>query len=63
MIVKINAGESLEIVEGVFANIISASGSKYYSWDEMSEAQRGCLISMKKEIATLYAKYKDCLSG
>ena len=39
MMIKVNAKESVEIIEGVFVNVINESGAKYHSWDELTEAQ------------------------
>jgi hypothetical protein len=59
MMIKINAKESVEIIENVFVNIINESGSKYYSWDELSETQVACFSSMNSEIKDVYDRYKD----
>lgn len=58
MMIKINAKESVEIVEGVFVNVINESGSKYHSWDEMTESQVQCFSGMKREFQEVYEKYK-----
>lgn len=58
MMIKINAKESVEIVEGVFVNVINESGSKYHSWDEMTKSQVECFSGMNKEFQEVYEKYK-----
>ena len=59
MMIKINAKESVEIVEGVFVNVINESGSKYHSWDEMSEKQQECFSGMRQGFQDVYDKFKD----
>ncbi len=63
MMIKINAKESVEIVQGVFVSVISESGSKYHSWDELTEAQIACFTGLSDEIQTVYGKYKDCMTA
>ena len=58
MMIKINAKESVEIVEGVFVSVINESGAKYHSWDELTEAQEECFSEMNREFQKVYAKYK-----
>ncbi|MDX2495926.1 MAG: hypothetical protein QNK27_13260 [Desulfuromusa sp.] len=58
MMIKINAKESVEIIEGVFVNVINESGSKYHSWDEMTEAQQQCFSGLNREVQDVYKKYK-----
>ncbi|MEA3362462.1 MAG: hypothetical protein U9Q61_04245 [Thermodesulfobacteriota bacterium] len=62
MMVKINAKESVEIVDGVFVNVINESGAKYHSWDELTEAQIECFSGMNREFQEVYAKYRDNMS-
>ncbi|MCK4501515.1 MAG: hypothetical protein KAU22_00675 [Desulfuromonadales bacterium] len=62
MMIKINARESVEIVSGVFVSVISDSGSKYYSWDELTEKQVECFSGMSDEIKKVYKNYKDCIT-
>ncbi|MCF6266273.1 MAG: hypothetical protein L3J57_06980 [Desulfuromusa sp.] len=59
MMIKINAKESVEIVEGVFVNVINASGSKYHSWDEMTEVQQQCFSGLNREVQDVYKKYQS----
>ena len=59
MMIKINAKESVEIVEGVFVNVINESGAKYHSWDELSEAQMECFSGMNREVQEVFEKYRD----
>jgi len=59
MMIKINAKESVEIIENVFVNVINEAGSKYYSWDELSETQVACFSGMSKEIKEIYDRHKD----
>ncbi|MCW8860608.1 MAG: hypothetical protein OQK50_09230 [Deltaproteobacteria bacterium] len=61
MMIKMNAKESVEIVEDVFVNVINEKGGKYQSWDELSESQQECFTQMKKEFQETYAKYKTCM--
>lgn len=58
MMIKINAKESVEIIEGVFVSLINESGSKYHSWDEMTEAQQQCFSGLNREVQDVYEKYK-----
>jgi hypothetical protein len=58
MMIKINAKESVEIIENVFVNVINETGSKYYSWDELSETQVACFSGMSKEIKEIYDRHK-----
>ena len=59
MMIKINAKESVEIVEGVFVSVINESGSKYHSWDEMTAAQQECFSGMRKGFQDVYDQFKD----
>ena len=61
MLIKINAKESVEIIEGVFVNVINETGSKYYSWDEMTESQQKCFSGMKRGIQNAYDEFKGCM--
>lgn len=63
MMIKINAKESVEIIEGVFVNVINESGSKYHSWDEMTESQQDCFTAMRSEFQAVYDKFKDGMAG
>jgi len=58
MMIKINAKESVEIIEGVFVNVINESGSKYHSWDELTEEQQQCFSGLNREVQDIYEKYK-----
>ena len=58
MMIKINAKESVEIIDGVFVNVINETGSKYISWDELSEAQLECFSGMNRDIQEVYRKYE-----
>ena len=58
MMIKVNARESVEIVEGVFVNVINEAGNKYYSWDEMSEKQQECFSGMREGFQEVYDKFK-----
>lgn len=62
MMIKINAKESVEIVEHVFVNVINDDGSKYQSWDELTEEQQDCFSRMGQEIQAVYNQYKKCMS-
>jgi len=62
MMIKINARESVEIVEHVFVNVINDEGSKYQSWDELTDQQQDCFSRMNQEIQAVYSKYKECMS-
>jgi len=62
MMIKINAKESVEIIEGVFVNVINESGAKYHSWDELSETQIKCFSGMNKEFKEVYEKYRNDMS-
>lgn len=62
MMIKINAKESVEIVEGVFVSVINESGAKYHSWDELTEAQVECFSGMNREFQKVYANYKGGMS-
>ncbi len=59
MMIKINAKESVEIVEGVFVSIINESGAQYLSWEELSATQVECFSGMNREFQEVYAKYRD----
>ena len=59
MMIKINAKESVEIVEGVFVSVINESGGKYHSWDEMTEEQQQCFTGMRQGFQDVYDKFKD----
>lgn len=59
MMIKINAKESVEIVEGVFVSVINESGSKYHSWDEMTAAQQECFSGMRKGFQDVYDQFKE----
>ena len=59
MMIKINAKESVEIVEGVFVNVINESGSKYHSWDELTESQTECFSGMIKGFREVYEKFRS----
>ena len=63
MMIKINAKESVEIIEGVFVNVINESGAKYYSWDELTETQVKCFSGMNQEFQTVYEKYRDGMTA
>lgn len=63
MMIKMNAKESVEIIEGVFVNVINESGSKYLSWDELTEAQMECFSGMNREFQEVYSKYKDGMTA
>lgn len=58
MMIKMNAKESLEIVENVFVNILNEHGALYLSWDEMSEDQQNKFIQLKSECQMIYEKFK-----
>jgi hypothetical protein len=58
MMVKMNAKESLEIVEDVFVNIINEHGVLYLSWDDMSEQQQNRFRQIKSEFQTVYESFK-----
>lgn len=58
MMVKMNAKESLEIVEDVFVNIINEHGVMYLSWDELSEKQQGEFRQIKQDLQTIYDRFK-----
>ena len=58
MMIKVNTKESVEIVEGVFVNVINESGSKYHSWDELTESQAESFSGMIKGFKEVYEKYK-----
>ncbi|GEM_PF-1963051 len=59
MMIKINAKESVEIIEGVFVNVINEEGSKYYSWDEMSDTQIAAFSGLAREVKEVFEKYRD----
>ena len=63
MMIKVNAKESIEIVQGVFVSVINDSGSKYHSWDELTEAQVECFVGLKGEVQDVYDKYKNCMTA
>ena len=58
MMIKLNAKESIEIVADVFVNVINERGSKYHSWDELTDAQQECFEKMVQEFQVVYEKYK-----
>lgn len=58
MMIKLNAKESIEIVADVFVNVINEDGSKYHSWDELSDTQQECFENMVQEFQVVYEKYK-----
>ncbi len=62
MMIKINAKESVEIVDGVFVSVINETGSKYRSWDELTEAQQECFSGIKRGVQDVYDKYKGCMT-
>jgi len=59
MMIKINSKESVEIVADVFVNVINESGSKYISWDELTDSQVRCFSGLSSDVQEVYAKYKD----
>ncbi len=63
MMIKVNVKESVEIVEGVFVSVINESGSKYHSWDELTEAQQECFSGMKRGFQEVYDKYKKGMTA
>ena len=63
MMIKINAKESVEIIEGVFVNVINEAGAKYYSWDEMTESQMECFSGMSREFKEVYEKYRNGMTA
>jgi len=63
MMIKINAKESVEIIEGVFVNVINESGSQYHSWDELTPGQVHCFSAMNQDIQAVYNKYKDDMTA
>ncbi len=58
MMIKMNAKESLEIVEDVFVNVINEHGTLYLSWDEMSEGQQTQFRQLQSEFQTVYETFK-----
>jgi len=58
MMIKMNAKESLEIVENVFVNILNEHGALYLSWDEMSEEQQSKFSQIKTDVQIVYEKFK-----
>lgn len=58
MMIKMNAKESLEIVENVFVNILNEHGALYLSWDEMSEDQQAKFCQIKADVQSVYEKFK-----
>lgn len=58
MMIKLNAKESIEIVDQVFVNLIDEKGSRYLSWDELSETQQDCFSDLAEEFRAVYEKYK-----
>ncbi len=58
MMIKINAKESVEIVEGVFVSVIDESGSRYHSWDEMTATQQECYSGMRRGVRHIYDQFK-----
>ena len=63
MMIKINAKESVEIIEGVFVNVINEAGAKYHSWDELTESQVKCFSGMNQEFREIYDKYKEGMTA
>ena len=63
MLIKINAKESVEILEGVFVNVINDDGSKYYSWDELSDSQVKCFSGMACDFKEVFKKYKEGMTA
>jgi len=63
MMIKINSKESVEIVTDVFVNIINESGSKYISWDELTDTQVKCFTGLSNDVQEVYAKYKEGMLG
>lgn len=63
MMIKINAKESVEIIEDVFVNVINEEGTKYYSWDEMSDTQIETFSGLAKEVKEVYEKYRAVMSA
>jgi len=59
MMIKVNAKESVEIIEDVFVNVINEEGSKYYSWDEMSDTQIATFSGLAREVKEVFEKYRD----
>ncbi len=58
MMIKINARESVEIIENVFVNVIGEEGTKYYSWDELSDSQVATFSGLARDIKEVYEKYR-----
>ncbi len=63
MMIKINAKESVEIVEGVFVSVIDESGSLYHSWDELTVAQQECYSGMRRGVQEVYDQFKGGMKG
>lgn len=63
MMIKINAKESVEIIEDVFVNVINEEGTEYYSWDEMSDTQIETFSGLAKEVKEVYEKYRAVMSA
>ncbi|MCK5912636.1 MAG: hypothetical protein KAG12_02075 [Desulfuromusa sp.] len=63
MMIKINAKESVEIIEGVFVNVINETGAKYHSWDELTESQVECFSGMNREFKEIYEKYRNGMTA
>ena len=63
MMIKINAKESVEIVEGVFVSVINEAGSRYHSWDEMTVAQQECFSGLRRGVQEIYDQFKGGMGG
>ena len=63
MMIKVNAKESVEIIEDVFVNVINEEGTKYYSWDEMTATQVETFSSLAREVKEIFEKYRDGMSA
>ncbi len=63
MMIKVNAKESVEIVEGVFVSVIDEAGSRYHSWDEMTAAQQECYSAMRRGVQDVYDRFKEGKKG
>ncbi len=63
MMIKVNAKESVEIVEGVFVSVIDEAGSRYHSWDEMTAAQQECYSAMRRGVQDVYDQFKEGKKG
>ncbi len=58
-----NAKESVEIIEDVFVNLINETGSKYYSWDELSATQAETFSGLAREVKEVFEKYRDGMTA